>query len=125
MVHIWYFLLVTEAKNELIICRMTECSASVAGGKEILLFCEKVTKDDIEVRFYQDIDGQVVWEGFGEFQPSDVHKQYGICFRTPVSKFYQSFILKVIRSKQRFFLHFGTILYTILFFSATLISKRK
>ena len=108
-------MLVTEAKNELIICRMTECSASVAGGKEILLFCEKVTKDDIEVRFYQDIDGQVVWEGFGEFQPSDVHKQYGICFRTPVSKFYQSFILKVIRSKQRIFLHFGTILYHLIF----------
>ena len=62
---------------------MTECSASVAGGKEILLFCEKVTKDDIEVRFYQEIDGQLIWEGFGEFQPSDVHKQYGICFRTP------------------------------------------
>merc|ERR1712223_1938093 len=72
-----------KAKNELIICRMTECSASVAGGKEILLFCEKVTKDDIEVRFYQEIDGQLIWEGFGEFQPSDVHKQYGICFRTP------------------------------------------
>jgi hypothetical protein len=33
----------------LTICRMTECSASVAGGKEILLFCEKVTKDDIQV----------------------------------------------------------------------------
>ena len=62
---------------------MTDCSASVAGGKEILLFCEKVTKDDIEVRFYQEIEGQVVWEGYGEFQPSDVHKQYGICFRTP------------------------------------------
>lgn len=28
---------------------MTECNASVAGGKEILLFCEKVTKDDIQV----------------------------------------------------------------------------
>ena len=24
-----------------------------------------------------------MWEGFGEFQPSDVHKQYGIAFRTP------------------------------------------
>ena len=62
---------------------MTECSASVAGGKEILLFCEKVTKDDIEVRFYQEVNGQIMWEGYGEFQPSDVHKQYGICFRTP------------------------------------------
>ena len=39
----------SEARNDLTICRMTECSASVAGGKEILLFCEKVTKDDIQV----------------------------------------------------------------------------
>ena len=45
---------ISEARNDLTICRMTECNASVAGGKEILLFCEKVTKDDIEVRFYQE-----------------------------------------------------------------------
>ena len=39
----------SEARNDLTICRITECSASVAGGKEILLFCEKVTKDDVQV----------------------------------------------------------------------------
>merc|ERR1712130_1002700 len=40
--------------------------------------------DDIQVRFYEEQqDGQVVWEALGDFQPSDVHKQYGICFRTP------------------------------------------
>ncbi len=38
----------------------------------------------LKVRFYEeDDDGRLIWEGFGEFQPSDVHKQYGICFRTP------------------------------------------
>ena len=63
---------------------MTEYSASVAGGKEMLIFCDKVTKDDIQVRFYQEDDGgKTIWESFGDFQPSDVHKQYGICFRTP------------------------------------------
>ena len=42
------------------------------------------TKFYFQVRFYEeDEDGRLVWEGFGEFQPSDVHKQYGICFRTP------------------------------------------
>jgi hypothetical protein len=56
----------------------------VAGGKEILLFCDKVTKDDIQIRFYEEQeDGQVAWEALGDFQPSDVHKQFGICFRTP------------------------------------------
>lgn len=74
----------SEAKCDLTICRLTETSGPVAGGKEILLFCDKVTKDDIQVRFYEEQrDGQVLWEALGDFQPSDVHKQYGICFRTP------------------------------------------
>ena len=72
-----------EAKCDLTICRLTETSGPVAGGKEILLFCDKITKDDIQVRFFEEKAGQLVWEGFGDFQPSDVHKQYGICFRTP------------------------------------------
>ena len=64
---------------------MTEYSASVSGGKEMLLFCDKVIKDDIQVRFFQENEAgdEVVWEGYGDFQPSDVHKQYGIAFRTP------------------------------------------
>lgn len=72
-----------KAKCDLTICRLTETSGPVAGGKEILLFCDKITKDDIQVRFYEELNGHLVWEGFGDFQPSDVHKQYGICFRTP------------------------------------------
>ena len=56
----------------------------MSGGKEMLLFCDKVIKDDVQVRFFQEAkDGGVIWEGFGEFQPCDVHKQYGIAFRTP------------------------------------------
>ena len=50
----------------------------------MLLFCDKVLKDDVQVRFYEeDAGGGVKWEGFGDFQPADVHKQYGIAFRTP------------------------------------------
>ena len=65
---------------------MTECSASVAGGKEIMLFCDKVNKDDIQVHFYEETNGNVTWKGLGDFQPTDVHKQYGICLRTPKYK---------------------------------------
>jgi len=72
-----------KAKCDLTICRLTETSGPVAGGKEILLFCDKITKDDIQVRFFEEQNGHLIWEGFGDFQPSDVHKQYGICFRTP------------------------------------------
>ena len=75
--------LFAEAKCDLTICRLTETSGPVAGGKEILLFCDKISKDDIQVRFFEEKNDQLVWEGFGDFQPSDVHKQYGICFRTP------------------------------------------
>ena len=81
-----------ESRSDLTICRMTECSASVTGGKEIMLFCDKVSKDDIQVQFYEEIDGQVTWRAQGEFQPTDVHKQYGICFRTPKYK-----VMEVIR----------------------------
>ncbi|XP_040576306.1 uncharacterized protein [Lepeophtheirus salmonis] len=72
-----------KARSDLTICRMTEYSAPVTGGKEMLIFCDKVTKDDIQVRFYEEKDGKVIWEGLGDFQLTDVHKQYGICFRTP------------------------------------------
>jgi len=75
-----------KSKCDLTICRLTETSASVAGGKEILLFCDKITKDDIQVRFFEERGNQLVWEGFGDFQPADVHKQYGICFKTPKYK---------------------------------------
>jgi Rel/ankyrin family protein len=46
----------------------------------------QITKDDIQVRFFEEENGELVWEAFGDFQPSDVHKQYGICFRTPKYK---------------------------------------
>lgn len=39
--------------------------------------------EDIQIRFYEEKDNQIVWEGFGEFQPSHVHKQVAISFRTP------------------------------------------
>ena len=38
----------------------------MAGGKEILLFCDKINKDDIQVRFYEEKNDIAVWEGFGE-----------------------------------------------------------
>ncbi|XP_043215020.1 transcription factor p65-like isoform X2 [Amphibalanus amphitrite] len=68
---------------DLVIYKMSDCSASVAGGKDIILLCDKVTKDDIEVRFFEVRDNRLHWEAFGEFLPADVHKQVAICFKTP------------------------------------------
>ncbi|XP_077287048.1 embryonic polarity protein dorsal-like isoform X2 [Arctopsyche grandis] len=72
-----------KAMSELVICKMSHCSASVAGGQEIILLCEKVAKEDISVRFYEEINGDLKWEGLGEFQHANVHKQVAIAFRTP------------------------------------------
>ncbi|XP_034950475.1 embryonic polarity protein dorsal isoform X1 [Chelonus insularis] len=78
-----------KAMSDLVICKLSHYSASVAGGMEMILLCEKVAKEDIQVRFFEERDGQVVWEGFGDFQPSHVHKQVAIAFRTPTYRIQQ------------------------------------
>ncbi|XP_016963141.1 embryonic polarity protein dorsal isoform X1 [Drosophila biarmipes] len=70
--------------NELTITRLCSCSAQVTGGNEIIMLCEKIAKDDIEVRFYEtDRDGRETWFANAEFQPTDVFKQMAIAFKTP------------------------------------------
>ncbi|XP_039631961.1 nuclear factor NF-kappa-B p105 subunit-like isoform X2 [Polypterus senegalus] len=75
----------TKAPNasNLNILRMDKTSGSVAGGEEVFLLCDKVQKDDIQVRFYQENENELLWEGFGKFGPTDVHRQYAIVFKTP------------------------------------------
>lgn len=72
-----------KAMSELVITKLSHCSAPVSGGSEIILLCDRVTKDDIQVRFYEEQGGHLVWEAFADFQPNDVHKQVAISFRTP------------------------------------------
>lgn len=72
-----------KAMSELVITKLSHCSAPVTGCKEVILLCEKVAKEDIAVRFYEEQDGQVVWEANGDFQHNNVHKQVAICFKVP------------------------------------------
>ncbi|XP_078055894.1 nuclear factor NF-kappa-B p100 subunit-like [Mustelus asterias] len=67
--------------SNLKIVRMDKTSGCVMGGDEIYLLCDKVQKDDIQVRFYEDDDHG--WEAYGDFGPTDVHRQFAIVFRTP------------------------------------------
>ncbi|XP_067876365.1 nuclear factor NF-kappa-B p100 subunit-like isoform X2 [Heterodontus francisci] len=67
--------------SNLKIVRMDKTSGCVLGGDEIYLLCDKVQKDDIQVRFYEDDDNG--WEAYGDFGPTDVHRQFAIVFRTP------------------------------------------
>ncbi|XP_054455833.1 nuclear factor NF-kappa-B p100 subunit isoform X3 [Anoplopoma fimbria] len=68
--------------SNLKISRMDKTCGTVLGGDEIFLLCDKVQKDDIEIRFYEE-DEEGGWEAFGDFSPTDVHKQYAIVFKTP------------------------------------------
>ncbi|XP_021944751.1 embryonic polarity protein dorsal isoform X2 [Folsomia candida] len=75
-----------KAINDLTIMKLSECTSPVLGNKEIIMLCDKVSKDDIEIRFYETTPTAphtTLWEAFADFQPSDVHKQYAITFRTP------------------------------------------
>ncbi|XP_021066684.1 proto-oncogene c-Rel [Mus pahari] len=63
---------------ELRICRVNKNCGSVRGGDEIFLLCDKVQKDDIEVRFVLND-----WEAKGVFSQADVHRQVAIVFKTP------------------------------------------
>ena len=68
-----------KAKKELQIMDISDNSAPADGGKKIIILCEKVSKEDIKVRFF-DYNG---WEEYADFGPSDVHKQYAISFKVP------------------------------------------
>ncbi|KAJ8250562.1 hypothetical protein COCON_G00224840 [Conger conger] len=67
--------------SNLKISRMDKTCGTVMGGDEIFLLCDKVQKDDIDIRFYEEDD--CGWEAYGDFSPTDVHKQYAIVFKTP------------------------------------------
>ncbi|XP_032830133.2 uncharacterized protein LOC116953924 isoform X3 [Petromyzon marinus] len=66
--------------SELKICRVNLNAGSARGGDEVFLLCDKVQKEDIEVRFFEP-DGS--WESRGSFSQADVHRQVAIVFRTP------------------------------------------
>merc|ERR1711988_1521984 len=68
-----------KAKKELQIMDMSDNTAPADGGKKIIILCEKESKEDIKVRFY-DYNG---WEEWADFGASDVHKQYAISFKVP------------------------------------------
>lgn len=44
-------LLFLEAMSDLVISRLSDSSAPVVGGREMILLCEKVTKGKIKMHF--------------------------------------------------------------------------
>ena len=58
---------------------MSDNTAPAEGGKKIIILCEKVSKEDIKVRFF-DYNG---WEEWADLGPAGVHKQYAISLTAP------------------------------------------
>lgn len=68
----------------LLIYDISDTTSPTNGRKKIMIFCDKIAKNDIRIRFYRkDENDSVEWEGWGEFKPRDVHHQYAIAIQTP------------------------------------------
>lgn len=60
---------------------MDKSSGSAKGGDEVYLLCDKVQKDDIEVRFFEvNSKGELTWQMTADFGPTDVHRQVSELF---------------------------------------------
>nr|AGI44585.1 transcription factor Rel [Azumapecten farreri] len=90
-----------KALNELVICRVDKSSGKAKGGDEVFLLCEKINREDIGVRFYQENEATetVEWEDYGDFSQNDIHRQYAIVFKTPPYK--DTFISRPVEVKMQ------------------------
>lgn len=63
---------------------ISDSSSPAIGGKKIMIFCDKVSKDDIQILFYREnSDETICWEAWAQFERKNVHHQSGIAFKTP------------------------------------------
>ncbi|GFT25575.1 embryonic polarity protein dorsal [Nephila pilipes] len=72
--------------SDLTITKLSHYSAPVTGGQEVILLCDQVNKDDIQILFYEENDNKVVWCDHGKFAPHHVHRKAAISFQTPAYK---------------------------------------
>ncbi|XP_030763619.1 embryonic polarity protein dorsal-like [Sitophilus oryzae] len=73
--------------SSLTIVSLSDCVGSVSGGEEdCILLCEKASKDDIEVHFFELENDRVVWSAKPDIRPTQVYKQVVIWFKSPPYK---------------------------------------
>ncbi|XP_075974644.1 transcription factor p65-like isoform X2 [Anticarsia gemmatalis] len=73
-----------KAMSDLHIMRASHCSGTARGGTQVILLCEKVTREDTVVVFFLEENNTVVWEETANLIL--VHKQVAIAFETPPFK---------------------------------------
>lgn len=66
---------ISEANSDLAITKLSHCVGPASGGTRVMIFTDKVTKEDIEIRFFEEKNGQIYWEAKADFLPADVHHQ--------------------------------------------------
>lgn len=87
-----------KAMSDLVITKLSHCSAPATGGREVILLCDRISKDDIQLRFFEESrDGKLIWETYSDISPADVHKQVAICFKTP--KYYNPNITQPVMAR--------------------------
>lgn len=67
--------------TELMINDISDTSSPICGGKTIMIFCSKINKGDIKVRFFRKRGENVIWEDWAT--RLSVHRNFGISFMTP------------------------------------------
>ncbi|XP_066246731.1 embryonic polarity protein dorsal-like [Euwallacea similis] len=73
-----------KLQPKLTIVGMCSCGASVSGGSKVILLCEKVIKEDIQVHFFENNQqGTRVWFANAKLEPYQIHKQAAIWFKAP------------------------------------------
>jgi len=86
-----------KAMSDLIITKLSHCSAPASGGREVILLCDRIARDDIQLRFYEEREGKLIWETYMDISPTDVHKQVAICFKSP--KYYNENIQQPVMAR--------------------------
>ncbi|GFR69641.1 transcription factor Rel [Elysia marginata] len=68
-----------KSSKDLVICRVDKSSGKARGRDEVFLLCDKVNKEDIKIRFFEENDnGTLNWEDYGDFGQGDVHRQVSV-----------------------------------------------
>lgn len=73
------------ALSDIKIDEISELFSPASGGKKIIIFCNKITKGDIEIRFFEEdaTNKKQTLIGLGLFEPYDVYQDVAIAFKTP------------------------------------------
>lgn len=72
-----------RSKIEMKICNISDATAAATGGRKIMIFCGKVNRDDIGVRFIERIGNKDIWSAMADTKTVCVHHQVAIAFKVP------------------------------------------